>query len=812
VATFRAAQDNLFREGIFGPRLHLGLTLQARASLASNKSAGGGEAIVAEILCALPFQVVLKVHEAFAARYEGIAVEEVMSWRTLVLMLIPKERRTVLLAKHRGISLLSVFSKWYMAILTEMCKASVAERMTAQWRTVCCYGFEERHSVEQVLLALNILLQKAREWRGILEVHVFGGDVLSAFDNLTPEAVAETMTFWGLHPKLVAAVLAELKSMQCWPTLGDVELQAPTIFNKCIRQGGKESTWLWNATMRRLVAPLHREWVTWGWGIDLPGFGCLTHLLWADNIYLVGANQAQCHSMAQMLTAALETAGLAWKPSSLAHLGSNAVPGAVAYELCSTHEILAVPTVESMEVLGCDLQSTGETSKMMDRRLASGTAAFWANKHSFLNKQLSLRHRFSEYQRRVLPAALFGCGTWTWARSAVAKVSHWENGLLRRMLASGRAPGEGFVEHIKRTTRKAHHLRASWGFETAATKMLRAVHRLAGQVAWANDSGATHVPSTLKILPAIFRWRSAEWWRTCQAIAAGEHTQGWRHASPGRVCNQWETVLVTAYGEQWTHLAGQETWRGTFEQLQSRAFKWIGKSVRGEQRPRTNPRGITDEGHAKKKVRICEPLWVRWEEASPSRAWIGGDSKLVIDWLLGRYRIRYHAYRVLVSNILKTVHRFTNEETLVTTASKAGELFQHVFREHNSDADSLAGAGHSQRLNVSIDSPRGPYYRVQFDGSRLENGATAIGFKVWTRMSKPVDRLESNSWTVAAVGGGQVNADSVVQTELMACTAALATTLLLVEGADPEMAVERLADGPRDISGFTVWWKETFGC
>ena len=91
------------------------------------------------------------------------------------------------------------------------------------------------------------------------------------------------------------------------------------------------------------------------------------------------------------------------------------------------------------------------------------------------------------------------------------------------------------------------------------------------------------------------------------------------------------------------------------------------------------------------------------------------------------------------------------------------------------------------------------FRRVQFDGSRLEDGATAISFKVWTSISKPTGMLEGHSWTVAAVGGGQVDADSVVQTELMALTAKLATILFLVQGAGPEMAVERLAESPIDI-------------
>jgi hypothetical protein len=161
--------------------------------------------------------------------------------------------------------------------------------------------------------------------------------------------------------------------------------------------------------------------------------------------------------------------------------------------------------------------------------------------------------------------------------------------------------------------------------------------------------------------------------------------------------------------------------------------------------------------------------------------------------------------------MLKTLHRYTSEDPILTTASKAGELFQHVFREHNADADALAGDGHEHGLHVVDSKVRGSYYRVQFDGSRLEHGATAVGFKVWTSMTRPSDRVEEHDWIVCAFGGGQVDAASVVQTELMALTMALATAILVVQGEEPEMAVENLARSSRDLASFAEWWQHTFG-
>ena len=64
------------------------------------------------------------------------------------------------------------------------------------------------------------VLSKTRIWRN-LRTAVFGGDILSAFANLTIRAVVEAFEYFSFHPQLVAAFIFELQNLDCTAKLGN---------------------------------------------------------------------------------------------------------------------------------------------------------------------------------------------------------------------------------------------------------------------------------------------------------------------------------------------------------------------------------------------------------------------------------------------------------------------------------------------------------------------------------------------------------------------------------------------------------------
>ena len=124
VAALRSVQANSEMDGLPAPELTAGITLQARGRLKSGKCCGGGENIVADMLMLLPINAVCLISEIFAARYKGHDREvDAEAWRTVLRIFLPKVGHPTHLQHFRGISLLSMMSKWYMQCLYIMASA-----------------------------------------------------------------------------------------------------------------------------------------------------------------------------------------------------------------------------------------------------------------------------------------------------------------------------------------------------------------------------------------------------------------------------------------------------------------------------------------------------------------------------------------------------------------------------------------------------------------------------------------------------------------------------------------------------------------
>ena len=67
---------------------------------------------------------------------------------------------------------------------------------------------------------------------------------------------------------------------------------------------------------------LGAQWIAWGIGVELPIVGRVTHLLWADNVFLLSHNKGHLAAMLQMLTDILASYGLRWKRQSLSYTHS----------------------------------------------------------------------------------------------------------------------------------------------------------------------------------------------------------------------------------------------------------------------------------------------------------------------------------------------------------------------------------------------------------------------------------------------------------------------------------------------------------
>eukprot|EP00973_Karenia_brevis_P009353 1265654-Karenia_brevis.AAC.1 len=213
-----------------------------------------------------------------------------------------------------------------------------------------------------------------------------------------------------------------------------------------------------------------------------------THAIWADNIWLFAGAQEHLVKMVASLTDILDDRGLTWKPTSLQVMASTEenCPG---FWISDTRTEMQVKPTESMEVLGTIVHRSGLTQAPVEHRLGRAVNAFWAEKDLYCDKCSPLYRRFQRFSTRIVPKALHGCGSWAWSKSLCQKLVVWEGSYLRRILGAGRRSDDDAVKHFRRTTRRARELYFKMGFEPLTMRVLRAVHKLAGEL---RQSNANH--------------------------------------------------------------------------------------------------------------------------------------------------------------------------------------------------------------------------------------------------------------------------------------------------------------------------------
>ena len=105
--------------------------------------------------------------------------------------------------EFRVISLASSLSKWYTT-----CLVMFADTLSfpADWNQIPTGG-HFGVGPDTLIHILKLLMEKAYEWPGHLDVVITNADAEFAFDNLHPKEADSSLALWGLHPTLVAAFL-----------------------------------------------------------------------------------------------------------------------------------------------------------------------------------------------------------------------------------------------------------------------------------------------------------------------------------------------------------------------------------------------------------------------------------------------------------------------------------------------------------------------------------------------------------------------------------------------------------------------------
>ena len=225
------------------------------------------------------------------------------SWLCVFVSLLGKKEKISGLKDFRPVALMSQIHKLYIKWIMGHVKYPLES-----WMPNNQYGFRSSHQAAEVIFSVVLTREKCLEW-----THGFGVaklDVSKAFDRLSHDQILFHLDKSPLNARLKYILARELfgGSLSFWAygvNSGKVEQ------NRGVKQGSPESGLLFAVVLSRILWQAHMGWEQRGLGLRFPPMkGTLTHMLFADDIFLFGSCEEDLRVMMFDITVMLRNAGL----------------------------------------------------------------------------------------------------------------------------------------------------------------------------------------------------------------------------------------------------------------------------------------------------------------------------------------------------------------------------------------------------------------------------------------------------------------------------------------------------------------------
>ena len=184
----------------------------------------------------------------------------------------------------------------------------------------------------------------------------------------------------------------------------------------------------WNLLIGYLMEALVKSWRVRRFGFILPDWASwITHVVWADKIWLIAASSEQLHTMTVELTEAVYGAKLKWKTSSLEVLrGGLALDSSPGLSITTPDfDILMYEVVDQMEVLGSLLDGRGSTWGSVHHRLHKAEAGLWSSARAFMGPG-PVKSKLKAWAAGAATSALLDSTGWSINKGILQFLCRWE--------------------------------------------------------------------------------------------------------------------------------------------------------------------------------------------------------------------------------------------------------------------------------------------------------------------------------------------------------------------------------------------------
>ena len=480
-----------------------------------NKAAGP-DGIPSQLLKALSIQQVGDLANLFTLLANDLDYRPMSrpeEWSTTLAMLLPKEQGALTLDRHRAIALMSqvqkLFSKWLLAQMTPIIDPLISEHQA---------GFRRLRQASETLQVISKLIEMSLEWEQPLTIVRL--DMKKAFDRVKQSSILHTLAASPLHPKLIFNAARELVGCSMFPTIYGCTPETPVPLAQGTKQGAPESGLYFVATLNLALEPAQTQWNTREEGCRL-GTAQIHHLIFADDLLLIGTSPARVRKMFQEAQQCLTRAGLDINEAKTAYLTTNPA---------SSHLLPGTNANDTgMRILGRIFRLTDNTPQDMDSKIGTAWSKFNRLRH-ILKADTPLPHRLRIFRSCVGQALLWASETWHLTRRRLQRIRGIELSMMKTLIKCPPLPPDTPIPercaahkaHI-RSTLKAHkyeHLDRAWA---------RRYYSWAGHLA--------RLPTTRLAKQALLH-KNLAWWRKQQ-----RNPEGHRHTKRRGNISRWENPL-----------------------------------------------------------------------------------------------------------------------------------------------------------------------------------------------------------------------------------------------------------------------------
>ena len=302
--------------------------------------------------------------------------------------------------------------------------------------------------------------------------------------------------------------------------------------------------------LNEVLEEVRTTWERRHYGTNIGNLGLgarLTHVAFADDCTLVARSWLTLKRMMLQLRDGLKKRGLSLHPSKCkvqTNTDTWNARGICELDAEMSVEVLAVG--EPLTILGTALALSDTTQQEIPNRIATGWRLFWSMKQLLLNRKISVKRRLKLFDSTVGSCVLWCCQSWSLRREEERKLRSVRRSMLRKIVGSGRAPDETWVDWLQRVTHKAENLAAGVHVRDWVDAHALAKWRWAGHV--------IRIPTTAWAW-RLTVWRDSAWQRLATDFGSMRPLRPSR-----RRWTKWEDPL-RRFDTEWQSLAAvRERW------------------------------------------------------------------------------------------------------------------------------------------------------------------------------------------------------------------------------------------------------------